>query len=231
MIQRWNHSALELMSDVLVISPLGLEALAVRSAAPGLRVSTTGMGPRKAMGAVPALLEDPAAALIVVGFGGGLARDSRLGDVVVAEQVVAIDGDGAPAGDPIACAMAGELAAALAGNGLPTCRGTIASVQEIIVGDARKRMLASGAIAVDMESAWVARAARGRPFAVVRVLSDTPEHELRRRLPVGPPLPSAANAMRAMARLRVVASALGRLRRQGDLHTVLGVSGGVQRRR
>jgi 4-hydroxy-3-methylbut-2-enyl diphosphate reductase len=217
------------VSDILVVSPLGVEALAVRSAAPGLRVRTTGMGPRKAMDAVPALLSDPAAALVIVGFGGGLPQDSRLCDVVVAERIVAIDGDGAPAGDAIECSMAGKLAAALAGHGLPACRGTVASVQEIIVGDARKRMLSSGAIAVDMESAWVAQAARGRPFAVVRVLSDTPEHELRQRLPVGPPLPTLANSVRAMARLRAVAAALGKLWRQGDLHTLFGVSGGVER--
>lgn len=212
------------MSDVLVVSALGVEALAVRSAAPGLRVRTTGMGPRKAMGAVPALLDDPAAALVVVGFGGGLPGDSRLCDVVVASEVVAIDGAGMPAGEPVACAMAERLQSALSEQGLPTCRGTVASVHEIVTGRARERMLGSGAIAVDMESAWVAQAARGRPFAVVRVLSDTPEHELRRRLPVGPPLPTLANAMRAISRLRAVAAALGRLRRQGDLHTVLGVS-------
>jgi 4-hydroxy-3-methylbut-2-enyl diphosphate reductase len=217
------------MNDVLVISPLAVEALAVRSAAPGLRVRTTGMGPRKAMSAVPALLEDPASALVIVGFGGGLPRDSRLCDVVVAEQVVAIDGGGAPVGDPIACTMVEELATALAGHGLPTCRGTVASAQEIIVGDARERMLTSGAIAVDMESAWLAAAAHGRPFAVVRVLLDTPEHELRRRLPVGPPLPTVANTIRAMSRLRAVASALGQLRRQGDLHTVFGLSVGEER--
>jgi 4-hydroxy-3-methylbut-2-enyl diphosphate reductase len=212
------------VSDVLVVSPLGVEALAVRSAAPGLRVRTTGMGPRKAMDAVPALLSDPAAALVIVGFGGGLPSNSCFCDVVVASEVVAIDGRGTLTGAPIACTMAEALQEALSGHGLPTCRGTVASVHEIITGRARERMLSSGAIAVDMESAWVAQAARGRPFAVVRVLSDTPEHELRQRLPVGPPLPTVANSVRALSRLRAVAAALGKLRRQGDLHTVLGVN-------
>jgi 4-hydroxy-3-methylbut-2-enyl diphosphate reductase len=86
----------------------------------------------------------------------------------------------------------------------------------------------SGAIAVDMESAWVAEAARGRPFAVLRVLSDTPEHELRQVLPVGPPLPTLANAIRAMSTLRRVGAALGALRRQGELHTLLGVNDGIE---
>lgn len=217
------------MSDVLIVSPLGVEALAVRSASPGMRVRTTGMGPRRAMAAVPALASDPAAALVVLGFGGGLAQDSRLCDVVVADEVVAIDGEGQVVGETIGCALAERLARALDEDGLPTCRGTVASVAEIVVGEARERMLASGAVAVDMESAWVAEAARGRPFAVVRVLSDTPEHELRQRLPVGPPLPTLVNGVRAMSRLRNVATALGRLRREGELHTVFGLSPGEQR--
>ena len=217
------------MSDVLVVSALGIEALAVRSAGAGLRVRSTGMGPRKAREAVPALLEDPAAALVVLGFGGGLGDDSRLCEVVIASEVVAIDGEGMQVGEQIGCSTAGEMQRALSGHDLATCCGKVASVQEIVTGDARARMQASGAIAVDMESAWVAEAARGRPFAVVRVLSDTPEHELRQVLPLGPPLPTLANAMRAMSTLRRVGVALGALRRQGKLHTVLGVSSGVER--
>ncbi|HEY2631333.1 MAG TPA: hypothetical protein VGI26_03035 [Solirubrobacteraceae bacterium] len=213
------------MSDVLVISPLGVEALAVRSAAPGLRVSTTGMGPRKALAAVPRLLEDQAVALVVVGFGGGLGAESRLCDVVVASEVLTIDRDGRPVAEAISCEAAATLADALGDHGVHAYNGVVASVQDIITGEARIRMQACGAIAVDMESAWVARAAQGRPFAVVRVLSDTPERELRQRLPVGPPLPTVADGMRAMGALRGVGVALGRLRRAGALHTVLGLSG------
>jgi 4-hydroxy-3-methylbut-2-enyl diphosphate reductase len=157
-----------------------------------------------------------------------LPDDSRLCDVVIASEVVAIDGKGMQVGEQIGCSMAGELQRALAGHGLATCSGRVASVREIVTGEARARMQASGAIAVDMESAWVAEAARGRPFAVVRVLSDTPEHELRQVLPVGPPLPTIANTMRAMSTLRRVGAALGALRRQGELHTLLGVNGGVE---
>ena len=213
------------MSDVLVVSPLGVEALAVRSAAPGLRVRTTGMGPRKAMAAVSGLLADPAAALVVVGFGGGLPAGSRLCEVVVAEAVVAVDAGGRPSAERVACHAADELARALTGHGLPVSRGLVASVEQIVTGEGRARVEASGAVAVDMESAWLVEAAGGRPFAVVRVLSDTPERELRQRLPVGPPLPTLADGVRAMSMLRRVGRALGRLRRQGELHTVLGVSG------
>jgi 4-hydroxy-3-methylbut-2-enyl diphosphate reductase len=217
------------MSDVLIVSPLGVEALAVRSAAPGLRVRTTGMGPRKAMSAVPALLQDPASALVIVGFGGGLPLDSRLCEVVVADEVVAIGADGVPEGERIACAGAARLREGLASYGLSCRGGTVASVHEIITGPARTRMLASGAVAVDMESAWVAQAACRRPFAVVRVLLDTPEHDLRQRLPVGPPLPTIAGGMRALATLRRVGAAFGQMGRLGELHNVWGVSEGSDR--
>jgi len=213
------------MSDVLVVSPLGVEALVVRSAAPGLRVRTTGMGPLKALAAVPRLLEDPAAAIVVLGFGGGLPVGSKLCEVVVASEVLTIDEHGRSAGEAISCEAAGALADALEGHGIEVCRGAVASVEQIITGEGRTRMEAAGAVAVDMESAWVARAAQGRPFVVVRVLSDTPERELRQWLPVGPPLPTVADGLRAMSTLRQVGAVLGRLRRQGSLHTVLGLSG------
>ncbi|HEY8304092.1 MAG TPA: hypothetical protein VIG42_05835 [Solirubrobacteraceae bacterium] len=213
------------MSDVLVVSPLGVEALAVRSAAPGLRVRTTGMGPRRALQAVPGLLADPAAALVVLGFGGGLPAGSKLCEVVVASEVLTIDEHGRQAGESVACEAAAALAAALGSQGITVRRGAVASVGEIVTGEARARMEECGAVAVDMESAWVARAAKGRPFTVVRVLSDTPERELRQRLPVGPPLPTVIDGLRAMSTLRQVGAALGRLGRQGSLHTVLGLNG------
>jgi 4-hydroxy-3-methylbut-2-enyl diphosphate reductase len=213
------------VSDVLVVSPLGVEALAVRSAAPGLRVRTTGMGPRRALEAVPRLLEDPAVALVVVGFGGGLPAQSRLCEVVVASEVLTIDEHGLPVAEAISCQASDSLASALRDQGVEARDGVVASVEQIIVGEARARMQACGAVAVDMESAWVARAAKGRPFTVVRVLSDTPGRELRRRLPVGPPLPTVADGWRAMSTLRQVGAALGRLKRQDSLHTVLGLSG------
>jgi 4-hydroxy-3-methylbut-2-enyl diphosphate reductase len=175
------------------------------------------------MAAVPRLLEDPAVALVVVGFGGGLPQASKLCEVVVASEVLTIDEHGRAAAQSIPCEGAEALGDALGERGIGVCRGAVASVQEIVTGEARARMETSGAVAVDMESAWVARAARGRPFAVVRVLSDTPGRELRQRLPVGPPLPTVGDGLRAMSALRQVGVALGRLRREGTLHTVLGL--------
>lgn len=212
------------MSELLVIAPLSVEALAIRSLRPAFRVRSTGMGPARARAAVGVLSADPARALVVLGFGGGLAADSALGEVVLAREVVELDQHGAQCGEPIACQGAAALAVELERAGLRTQTGQVASVSEIITGEARQRMLAAGAVAVDMESAWVARAAAGRPFAVLRVLSDTPRHELRQRLPVGPPLPTITDSLRVTAALRRVARALDVLVRTGRLHTVFDMS-------
>jgi 4-hydroxy-3-methylbut-2-enyl diphosphate reductase len=56
-------------------------------------------------------------------------------------------------------------------------------------------------MAVDMESVWLAAGAGGRPFAVVRVVLDSPAHELLR--------PQATiGVLRAGRALRRVAGAL-----------------------
>ncbi|MGH2854750.1 MAG: 4-hydroxy-3-methylbut-2-enyl diphosphate reductase, partial [Solirubrobacteraceae bacterium] len=81
-------------------------------------------------------------------------------------------------------------------------RGTVASVARIAMGDARVELREAGAIAVDMESVWLAPGAGGRPFAVVRAISDTPARELTR------PLRTVAGVARALATLRRAAGAL-----------------------
>jgi 4-hydroxy-3-methylbut-2-enyl diphosphate reductase len=183
------------MSRLLIAAPLRLEAWAIASGRPPARVQRTGMGPRRAHTAVPALLEDPAEALLVLGFGGGLASDSRVGEVIVADAVRE------PECEPIRCHRAEQLAAAIERAGLPVQIGSIVSVKRIAVGETRTALGRAGALAVDMESAWLGRAARGRPFSVVRVLSDTPSQELLR--PRG-----AIGVARACAVLRRVAAAL-----------------------
>ncbi len=185
------------MSDLLIAAPLRLEALMIRSAAPRGRVRRTGMGPRRARAAVPALLEDAARTLLVMGFGGGLDEHSGVGDVVVADEVQG------PDGASVACAGAEGLAEALERRGLTVRRGVVASVTRIAMGEARVALRESGAVAVDMESVWLAAAAAGRPFAVVRVISDTPARELTR------PLLTVAGIARASAALRRAATALG----------------------
>ena len=68
---------------------------------------------------------------------------------------------------------------------------------------------AGGALAVDMESVWLAAGAAGRPFAVVRVVLDSPSHELLRP---GAPL-GAVRTARALR--RAAATALQSWRPEG----------------
>ncbi len=182
---------------LLIVAPLRLEACIISRGRPPARIHHGGMGPRRASATVPALLADPAEALLVLGFGGGLAAGSRAGEVVVAEEVRG------PEGARVACAGAPELAALLAARGLSVRSGAVSSVPRLALGAARAKLHETGAIAVDMESVWLAAAARGRPFAVVRVLSDTPSQELTR------PLRMVAGLTRAARTLSRVAAALG----------------------
>jgi 4-hydroxy-3-methylbut-2-enyl diphosphate reductase len=154
------------------------------------------MGPRRSRAAVSALLAESGEALLVVGFGGGLTTDGRVGDVVVAQEVRG------PHGERVVCADTQRLVGALARHGLPIRCGTVLSVTRPATGVTRARLGATGALACDMESVWLAPGAGGRPFAVVRVLSDTPARELTR------PLLAAAGIVRACMTLRRVAAAL-----------------------
>jgi 4-hydroxy-3-methylbut-2-enyl diphosphate reductase len=79
--------------------------------------------------------------------------------------------------------------------------GPVVCVSKLALGERRAELSAAGAIAVDMESVWLARGALGRPFGVVRVVLDSPSHELMRPQAVG-------GALRAALALRKVAGAL-----------------------
>jgi 4-hydroxy-3-methylbut-2-enyl diphosphate reductase len=194
------------MSAALVAAPLRLEAALIRSGARGSEVRATGMGPKRARAAAHELAQAPGEGLLVLGFCGGLDPSSRPGEVIVAEEVwAAADEEGATDGDDlhgerVPCSGTAALLASIAGQGMRVRTGAIVSVSRLALGERRSQLHAAGAIAVDMESAWLAPGARGRPFAVVRVVLDSPTHELLR--------PRAlVSALRASAVLRRVAAA------------------------
>jgi 4-hydroxy-3-methylbut-2-enyl diphosphate reductase len=54
----------------------------------------------------------------------------------------------------------------------------VASAERPVVGAARADLAATGALAVDTESAWLAPPSDRVPFAVVRAVVDTPDHPL-----------------------------------------------------
>jgi 4-hydroxy-3-methylbut-2-en-1-yl diphosphate reductase len=234
------------MSDVLVAAPLRLEALAIKAGARRLRVRKTGMGQARSHAAVPGLRGDPAAALVVMGVCGGLDDGCEPGDVVIADELldgerdehegasagesgegVRMDvdshesGAGARVGPPVrfACPSAQPLAEALKHRGVTVRLGTVVSVAHIAHGEKRVELRERGAIVVDMESTWLAAAAAGRPFAVIRVVADTPSREVTR------PLLTLVGAGRAALSLRRVAAVLSELVREQGAHAVLGGAG------
>jgi 4-hydroxy-3-methylbut-2-enyl diphosphate reductase len=167
------------VSGMLVAAPLRVEQLLIRSAAPRANVRITGMGTEKSKAAARALREEPGDSLMVLGFCGGLDEHSRPGEVVVAEEVLAATDEGHTP-ERVPCAGFESLASALAAAGLRVRTGSIVSVSRLALGGRRAELLAAGAIAVDMESAWLASGAGGRAFGVVRVVLDSPSHELLR---------------------------------------------------
>jgi 4-hydroxy-3-methylbut-2-en-1-yl diphosphate reductase len=188
------------VSGLLIAAPLGVEAALVGSTARSASVQKTGMGPERAKQAAPRLASTPAGALLVLGFCGGLDEESVPGEVIVAEHVRAATDEGH---DPerVPCADAASLHAALEGRGMRVRSGEIVCVSKLALGPRRGELLAGGALAVDMESVWLAAGAAGRPFGVVRVVLDSPSHELMRPR-------AAAGAVRAARALRRVAATL-----------------------
>jgi 4-hydroxy-3-methylbut-2-enyl diphosphate reductase len=181
--------------DLLLVAPLRLEARAVRRGAPGVRVLRSGVGRRRARRAGGRIGQLPGRAVAVTGFAGALSSELRPGDVVVATEVRGAD-------EPVRCVATKLVASMLRRAGLRVHAGPIVSVPHIVMGAERARLAGSGALAVDMESAWVARGCAGRPWAVVRAVVDTPGRGLHR------PLATVAGALRAYRALARVGAVL-----------------------
>ncbi|QEV21424.1 1-hydroxy-2-methyl-2-butenyl 4-diphosphate reductase [Streptomyces alboniger] len=173
-------------APLLIACALGIERLALRTGdrggAPGhMTVLRTGMGPENAERAIGgALGTEPlrAAAVLATGFCAGLAPGMHPGDLVVAEETR--DAHGSTPCDG-AGLLVEELARALPGRTVHT--GPLTGSDHVVRGPERGALLATGAIAVDMESAATLRGAvraGRRPVAAVRVVVDAPQHELVR---------------------------------------------------
>jgi len=180
---------------LLVIAPLRIERAAVRRGLPEALVLRSGMGAARARSTALVAARIPADAVAVAGFCGAVAGGLYAGDVVVASEVRG------PAG--VTGCASGPLVAALAALGIERVRvGPVASVDHLVRGAERGLLAGEGALAVDMESAWLAPAAAGRPFAVLRVVLDTPAREIYR------PLATLAGGLAAWQALRRAVPAL-----------------------
>lgn len=173
-------------APLLIACALGIEHLALRtgdrSGADGpVTFVRTGMGPRAAERSVSRLLAGPAPAdpaVLATGFCAGLAPGMHPGDLVVAEETRDPRGTVPCVGTEL---LVKELVRLLPGRTVHT--GPLTGSDHVVRGPERSDLLATGAIAVDMESAATLLAAvrtGPRPVAAVRVVVDAPEHELVR---------------------------------------------------
>ncbi len=153
----------------MICTPLRVERAALRGA--DARVVRTGMGKDRSAAAAAALAGSGSLPLLIAGVGGGLAANLQAGDLVVATEV---RGGDAPVESP----SAPMLAAALRRLGLRVHTGPIVTTPTL------KGQLAQqaepAALAVDMESGYLAPAATGQPFAAVRAIVDSPDRPLLR---------------------------------------------------
>jgi 4-hydroxy-3-methylbut-2-enyl diphosphate reductase len=185
------------MSGLLLATPMRIEAQALRRGAPQAEVFRTGVGPRRARRAAAALAQMPGVGVAVAGFGGALEPELRPGEVVVGSELRARDGTRLAD-----CHGAGIIADMLRRRGVSAHVGPIVSLRTPAVGAIRSTLRSTGALVADMESAWLAPAAAGRPLAIVRAVLDTPAHE------VWNPMATAAGVRLASRALRLAAGVL-----------------------
>jgi 4-hydroxy-3-methylbut-2-enyl diphosphate reductase len=193
---------------LLVLAPLAIEARAVRAGAPGAEVRRVGMGPRRAARAAQDLRDIASGPTLIAGFCGALDPSLAPGDVVLATEIRGPHGT-------TACDDASILAGVLARGGLTVHAGPIVSSSRPVVGSRRGQLQRSGAIAVDMESAWLVPELSGRPPVVtLRVVVDTADHELYRPLRT---VRTAAIAYRNLRRAAALADQWARASQAGEV--------------
>jgi 4-hydroxy-3-methylbut-2-enyl diphosphate reductase len=175
------------MTTLTVLSPLSVEARAVRAGAAWAQVERIGMGPRRAARGASLVDGGP---VLIAGFCGALDPELEPGDVVLATELRGATGT-------TVCPDPSILAGVLRRGGLRVRIGPIASSQRLVVRERRRALQRTGALAVDMESAWLAAATHARPLVTLRVVLDTHRQELHRPLRT---IVGAAIAYRALRR-------------------------------
>jgi 4-hydroxy-3-methylbut-2-enyl diphosphate reductase len=194
-------------TPLVVVAALRSEYAALLGPGPDVALERCGMGPTRVERWLPRLQQLAPGAVAVAGVAGALDPALRAGDVVVASEVRDANG-------PVPLPAAAPLVAELRRRGLRVRTGPVVTIDHIATDRAeRERLAGTGAIAVDMESAPIARAARALPghvpVAVVRVVVDTVDTPIARlrTLPAG--AKALANLRRVGTPLRAWAGLAG----------------------
>jgi adenosylhomocysteine nucleosidase len=141
-----------------------------------LLVVQSGMGMENAFTGARWLTENGVSALGCFGVSGGLDPELKIGDLVLADAVFEDGDDGASLIWKEDRCYSDVIFSSLEG-GPAILRGPIITVNQAVLNASDKRTLfdRTGAMAVDMESAAVARAANRSclPFFAVRAICDT----------------------------------------------------------
>ncbi|MDT4904322.1 MAG: 4-hydroxy-3-methylbut-2-en-yl diphosphate reductase [Pseudonocardiales bacterium] len=181
-------------TGLVVVTALRSEYAALRGQVPGATIERCGMGAARVRQWLPRVAELQPSAVAVAGVAGGLDPSLRPGDIVVATEVRDDRGR-------TVLRAAAPLVAELRRLGLRVHCGPMVSCDHIVSSqEERERLAATGALAVDMESAEIVRALdKGPdrvPVAVVRVIVDTAYTPLARLNT----LPAGAKALRVLRR-------------------------------
>lgn len=150
----------------LVIAALRSEYAALAGQVRGADLARCGMGATRARRWGTQIDTRDPSAVVIAGVAGGLDPAIRSGDIVVANEVRDAVGRTVLRGSA-------PLVAELRAQGFRVHTGPIYCSNHIVDDRAeRESLAATGALAVDLESAELVRAAKGRPTAVVRVIVD-----------------------------------------------------------
>jgi len=200
---------MRILAPVVCASGLAAEARIARAA--GFQ-TIVGAGDARRTAALVEAAAQRAKCLVSFGIAGGLAPHLRPGDVILSAEVVGEDRRWRPS--ELFQSQISDLA-----RRIGAIEGSVLGARMILSteGDKAQAWRDTGALAVDLESAIVARAAEdaGIPFLVLRSIAD----------PAGRELPSAALISLAQdgtpAVIRVICEVL---RRPGQLPALVGLA-------
>ncbi len=150
-------------ASLTIIAATGLEAAAIRRAAPDVRVIQTGVG----LAGISAHEYD---IVVSCGLAGGLREDVPTGSIVIPKEVAT------PSGETINCdqRLSASLVAAAMRLGRTPLQEPLLTSRTLITGSARTQWAQRGFVAVDMETGFL----HARRIAALRVILDTPQQEL-----------------------------------------------------